>query len=234
MPTLGEILREEREKAGLTTSQVAEVTRIKIQRVEDIENDDFSQIAATIYGKGFVRLYADLLKLDPQPLVELYMEQVGESSAPVLTPKGRRRRTAGPDSVAGESMDAEDRRQILDDRGGSTSGARATRRPGNERHTPGILAPLHAAVVRVIQALPVQPRTESAGGNADGQEGSAQALQRTVMANWPMIATLVLVVILIASSMSRCIRGENSGETGVSTAVRPLPFAEDPPEPLMD
>ncbi|MDP6490824.1 MAG: hypothetical protein QGG69_03505 [Kiritimatiellia bacterium] len=100
--------------------------------------------------------------------------------------------------------------------------------------TKGVVGDLPPDETRVIQALPVQPRTESAGDRADGQESSAQVLQHTVLSNWPMIATLVLVLILIASSLSRCVRGENSGETGVSTEVRPLPFAEDPPEPLMD
>ncbi|MDA0323069.1 MAG: helix-turn-helix transcriptional regulator [Verrucomicrobia bacterium] len=229
MSTLGEILREEREKAGLTHSQVAEETRIKVQLIEGLENDDFSHIAATIYGKGFVRLYAELLKLDSQPLVDLYMEQAGESPPPDLKTKGRRRQ-AGADRVAGESMAAGDRRQILDEQGGGASGQRATRRQGNERRMPGIFAPVRAVAARLVAALPLSSKAPE-GGDA---EGSAQALQRAVLANWPMLLTLVLVLILIASSVSRCVRGVDPDGTGVSTVVRPLPFAEEPPEPLMD
>jgi transcriptional regulator with XRE-family HTH domain len=234
MSTLGEILREEREKAGLTHSQVAEETRIKVQLIAGLENDDFSHIAATIYGKGFVRLYAELLKLDAQPLVDLYMEQAGESPPPDLKPRGRRRR-AGADRVAGESMAAGDRRQILDEQDGGASGKRATRRQGNERRMSGIFAPVRAVAARLVAGFPLPSRDAPAGGDdAGAAEGWLQAMQRAVTANWPMFVTLLLVLILIGSSLSRCVRGVGPGGTGVSTAVRPLPFAEEPPEPLMD
>lgn len=70
---LGEKLRNARLNAKLTTAQISAATRMKVQIVEDIERDDFRRIAAPIYGKGFIRLYAERVGLDPAPLLEEYM-----------------------------------------------------------------------------------------------------------------------------------------------------------------
>ena len=50
MATLGQILKEAREKKGVTASQAAAATRMKIQTVEALERDDFSRIAAPTYA----------------------------------------------------------------------------------------------------------------------------------------------------------------------------------------
>ena len=42
--------------------------------VEGLENEDFSKIAAPIYGRGFVKLYCETVGLDPKPLVAEFME----------------------------------------------------------------------------------------------------------------------------------------------------------------
>ena len=93
---LGETLRLARTERGLTTGQVAEATRIMVQIVEDLERDDFRRIAAPIYGRGFIKLYADLLGLPVEPLVQEFMElytgarspQVVRRSVNVETPAG--------------------------------------------------------------------------------------------------------------------------------------------------
>lgn len=70
---LGEKLRNARLNAKLTTTQIAAATRIKVQIVEDIEREDFRRVAAPIYGKGFIKLYAEKVGLNPVPLVEEYV-----------------------------------------------------------------------------------------------------------------------------------------------------------------
>lgn len=74
MNTIGQTLVEAREKKGVTTSEAAAATRIKVQHIEDLERNDFSNIAAATYAKGFIKLYADYLDLDSQPLIKEYME----------------------------------------------------------------------------------------------------------------------------------------------------------------
>ena len=71
---LGASLRQAREAKGQTLSQVAEATRIMVQVVEDLEREDFRRIAAPIYGRGFLKLYAEHLEIDPEPLIREFME----------------------------------------------------------------------------------------------------------------------------------------------------------------
>jgi len=78
---LGQKLREARERMNLTASQVAAATRMKVQTVEAIEREDFSRIPATIYGKGFIKLYAELVGLPPKPLIDEYLALVSASSS---------------------------------------------------------------------------------------------------------------------------------------------------------
>jgi transcriptional regulator with XRE-family HTH domain len=84
---IGPILREARLKKQLTESQVAEMTRMKIQIVQDLENDDFHRLAATIYGKGFIKLFAECVDLDPAPLIADYVRSVS-GDAPSLITRG--------------------------------------------------------------------------------------------------------------------------------------------------
>jgi len=83
---LGNTLRENRLRRNMSTSDVAAATRMKTQTVDALESEDFRQMPAPIYSKGFIRLYAECLGLDPEPLVREYVERFMESpSRPVQT-----------------------------------------------------------------------------------------------------------------------------------------------------
>ena len=72
--SFGPTLKKAREAKGLTCSQVAAQTRILVQIITDMENEDFHRIPAPIYGRGFVRLYAECVDLDPIPLIREFMD----------------------------------------------------------------------------------------------------------------------------------------------------------------
>ena len=74
MIEFGKTLRTAREAKGLTPGQIAERTHMMIQVVEGLENEDFSKIVAPIYGRGFVKLYCEVVGLEPKPLVDAFME----------------------------------------------------------------------------------------------------------------------------------------------------------------
>ena len=90
--SLGSILKEARERKGLTIAQVAEQTRMIHQLVEEIENDDFHRITAPLYGRGFVKLFAECVDEDPAPLMQEFTEiysglrRPGVRTRPVQTP----------------------------------------------------------------------------------------------------------------------------------------------------
>ena len=74
MIEFGKTLKSAREAKGYTVPQLAEMTRLKSQVVEGLEKEDFSMIAAPIYGRGFVKLYCEAVGIDdPKPLVEEFM-----------------------------------------------------------------------------------------------------------------------------------------------------------------
>lgn len=74
MISIGQSLKQERESRGVTTSEAAKATRMKVQTIEALEADQFDDIAAPIYVKGFLKLYGDYLDLDTDALVEAYQE----------------------------------------------------------------------------------------------------------------------------------------------------------------
>jgi transcriptional regulator with XRE-family HTH domain len=72
MKPLGEIFSQARAAKGLPLAQAAEITKIKIQTLAAIEANDFSRMPAPLYARGFIKLYAECLGLDPAPLIEEY------------------------------------------------------------------------------------------------------------------------------------------------------------------
>ncbi|MBP7828958.1 MAG: helix-turn-helix domain-containing protein [Kiritimatiellae bacterium] len=89
MLDIGQTLREARERKKVTCSQAASATRMKVQHVEALERNDFKPMAAPTYAKGFIRLYAGYLGLDPGPLIRAYTEQHAAKEPPSLVAEDR-------------------------------------------------------------------------------------------------------------------------------------------------
>ena len=64
MSTVAEQLRMAREASKLTIEQVADLTKIRTDRVRALEAGEFNTFSATVYIRGSVKNYARLLKLD--------------------------------------------------------------------------------------------------------------------------------------------------------------------------
>jgi cytoskeleton protein RodZ len=85
---IGRTLREARLGRGLTIEQVAQDTRISARFLEALEDEDFGALPAPVYVRGFLRSYANYLRVDAQPLLAALDEGTG-------------RRVAGPDGFVG-------------------------------------------------------------------------------------------------------------------------------------
>jgi transcriptional regulator with XRE-family HTH domain len=70
--TFGELLRRAREARGLALEVVADATRIARHHLEALERSDLDALPAGPFGKGYVRSYAKLLGIDPEPILEDY------------------------------------------------------------------------------------------------------------------------------------------------------------------
>ena len=77
MARLGEILRTEREKKGITLDQAAADTRIREKFLKALEDDDHQSLPGTVYTKGFLRNYAEYLDLGGEELVVLFHQERG-------------------------------------------------------------------------------------------------------------------------------------------------------------
>ena len=101
--SLGSILKEARERKGLTVAQVAEQTRMIHQLVEDLERDDFHRITAAIYGRGFIKLFAECVGEEPGPLVQEFNEIYSGARRPGV--KTRPVQTVDEETVEAEPED---------------------------------------------------------------------------------------------------------------------------------
>lgn len=69
---VGEILRREREKQGLSIADVASETSIRDVYLEAIEKGSYDELPGDVYAKGFIRNYSRFLQIDGDSLLEQY------------------------------------------------------------------------------------------------------------------------------------------------------------------
>jgi cytoskeletal protein RodZ len=75
--SIGDTLAEARRQAGLTTAQVSQQTRIRESIVRAIEQGDFSPCGGDFYARGHIRSIAEVVGVDPVPLIREYDEEHG-------------------------------------------------------------------------------------------------------------------------------------------------------------
>jgi cytoskeletal protein RodZ len=76
MGDLGILLREAREKRGISLEKAEADTRIRYKFLLALENEDYSVLPGQVYIKGFLKTYASYLGLDPAQVVGLYKASV--------------------------------------------------------------------------------------------------------------------------------------------------------------
>ena len=72
METPGLILKREREARGLTLLELSKVTRIPEASLEAIENNNFEDLPAEVFVRGFLRNYARQLSIPVDEIIEAY------------------------------------------------------------------------------------------------------------------------------------------------------------------
>jgi cytoskeletal protein RodZ len=72
MEGLGPKLKEARLARNLTLDEAGRLTKIRPGRLEEIENEDFSQFASLAYAKGFLLIYGKFLEVDVTPYLEAF------------------------------------------------------------------------------------------------------------------------------------------------------------------
>lgn len=83
MCELGKRLKESREAKGLEIAQVAEILKVRRVFIEALEDCRFDDLPEPALARGYLKRYAQLLGLDPAPLLALYPIGTPESVGPV-------------------------------------------------------------------------------------------------------------------------------------------------------
>ncbi len=91
MASIGEILRRERDRQGMTLATIAQQTRIKLQFLEALEKDQYNQLPGRFFVRSFALQYAEKLGINTDELLVAIQRHSGESTAlsPVRTEEPR-------------------------------------------------------------------------------------------------------------------------------------------------
>jgi flagellar biosynthesis protein FlhG len=71
----GALLRKVRDSQGIDLEEIANRTKISVSHLRAIEAEDFEQLPATVYTRGFVQEIAKYLRLDPAQVTKTYLKR---------------------------------------------------------------------------------------------------------------------------------------------------------------
>ncbi len=75
----GKTLKQIRERMGVELQIISKETKISVKVLEWIEEEAFEKLPTLVYLKGFLKVYAQSLGLNPQKVVEEYLHLFEES-----------------------------------------------------------------------------------------------------------------------------------------------------------
>src|SRR5262245_21889094 len=82
MASVGDYLRDLRQRRGLSVDEVSRTTRVAPRSLEALESDRFGALPAAVFTRGFILAYCQALGEPPEEALALYDSRDGVSSAP--------------------------------------------------------------------------------------------------------------------------------------------------------
>ena len=73
---IGDLLRRERERQNLSIKDIEKATSIRALYIDAIEKGEYKTLPGEVYAKGFVRNYANYLKLNANEIVNAFNEEM--------------------------------------------------------------------------------------------------------------------------------------------------------------
>jgi cytoskeleton protein RodZ len=101
---IGSKLRAAREAKGLTLSQLADQTRVRVAALEAIEAGDFARLPEPIYVQSYLRAFAQAVGVPVEPILEAFRRGAPSVPAPSAVAVAVSRRTIETKPSAGLSM----------------------------------------------------------------------------------------------------------------------------------
>lgn len=78
----GEVLSKIREEAGISTKTISEYTKISRYIIQAIEDNNYTNLPAEIYVKGFLNNYCKALRLSPEHITRVLEDYIDEMRKP--------------------------------------------------------------------------------------------------------------------------------------------------------
>ncbi|MFH1535462.1 MAG: helix-turn-helix domain-containing protein [Patescibacteria group bacterium] len=82
MRTVGQVLKEEREKKFYTLDEIEKATKIRREMLEALEAGQYSRLPPPTFVQGFIKNYGKFLKLDPEKLLAIFRREFSEKVHP--------------------------------------------------------------------------------------------------------------------------------------------------------
>jgi flagellar biosynthesis protein FlhG len=77
-PFTGNLLRKVRESLGVDLEEIARYTKISHVQLQAIEDENFEELPAFVYLRGFIQEIAKFLKLDPTQVARTYLRRYSQ------------------------------------------------------------------------------------------------------------------------------------------------------------
>ncbi len=88
---LGALLKEGREKEGLSYQEMAQMTKLRPHTLKALEDEEWHHLPPSVFVKGFIQSYAKALGMEESRLLDLYHRACPQVDAPqsqlILPPK---------------------------------------------------------------------------------------------------------------------------------------------------
>jgi cytoskeletal protein RodZ len=105
--SLGEFLRQERERRGITIEQVASATKVGVRTLHSLEADHYVELPAKPFIRGFVTSYCRFIGLDPKETLARYDQFISSKGSE------RPNRESGHSGYAFEKKDGEQQSRTI-------------------------------------------------------------------------------------------------------------------------
>ncbi|MGH3239677.1 MAG: helix-turn-helix domain-containing protein [Spirillospora sp.] len=249
--SIGETLAEERQRAGLSVTQVSLQTRIRETVIRGMEADDFSACGGNFYARGHIRSIGRVIGIDPEPLVAEFDATHGGAPQPVSAVSAfepeqpvafRERRSPnwsaamalalalviiyGVFQVVGQGGEGERRtaQQVAGTPAPSTPAPPASAPPKNDG--PVAVAPRTKVEVRVEAKRTTWLNVRGDDGKTLFSGMIREGDQQSFTAR-----KKVRLVVGVGGSVNLTVNGKDIGSPGKGKGVQRLSFDKDDPEP---
>ncbi len=82
MQTVGQILKDEREKRFLSLDEIEKITKIRKELLQALEEGHYQKLPPATFVQGFIKNYGKFLKLDTEKLLAVFRREFSEGKNP--------------------------------------------------------------------------------------------------------------------------------------------------------